>query len=103
MKQLLKSGLLACLLSMAIMSVNAQIGASIYVGTRPARPAVIVHRPPAPSRNHVWVDEEWVPQGNSYAWHGGYWAAPPRAHAHYVAGHWSHTKHGHIWIAGYWK
>ena len=99
MKNLIRAGFLACLFSLAVMSVEAQV----YVRTRPSRPKVEVKRTPAPSKAHVWVDEEWAPQGNTYAWHGGYWAAPPRPGAVYVRGHWTSSKRGHIWIAGYWK
>ncbi len=100
MKNLIKAGVFAFVLTMAFSTVNAQ---GIYVKVRPPRPHVVVQRPVAPSRAHVWVDEEWVPQGNTYTWHGGYWAAPPRPHAVYVRGHWSSTRRGHIWIAGHWR
>jgi hypothetical protein len=100
MKNLFKAGLLACVFSFAFITVDAQ---HIYVSVRPARPTIIVNRPVAPSRAHVWVDEEWVPQGNSYAWHGGYWAAPPRPGAIYIKGHWSSSRRGHVWISGRWR
>ncbi len=77
--------------------------AQIVVRVRPARPAVVVARPPAPSRFHVWVDEDWVPQGGTYAWHGGYWAAPPHPGARYIPGHWRDTRRGAIWIQGHWR
>ena len=68
------------------------------------RPTVtIVNRPPAPAPNHVWVDEEWVPQGRTYAWHGGYWAKPPRRGAIFIPGHWRTSRRGSIWIAGHWR
>jgi len=100
MKNLIKAGLLACLFSMAFMTVDAQ---HIYVNVRPHRPLVTIKRTVAPSRAHVWVDEDWTPQGKEYAWHGGYWAAPPRPHAVYIQGHWSHSRSGNIWIAGRWR
>jgi hypothetical protein len=100
MKNLFRAGLFVGILSMAFITADAQ---RIYVGIRPSRPTVVVKRTVAPSPRHVWVDEEWVPQGNTYVWHGGYWAAPPRPHAVYVRGHWTHSRKGHIWIAGYWR
>lgn len=100
MKNVFKMGLLALSFTIAGLAANAQ---RIYVHVRPARPVAVVHRPVAPSRGHVWVDEEWVPQGNRYVWHGGYWAAPPRPHAVYVRGHWTRTSRGHVWVAGYWR
>lgn len=100
MKNLCKAGILACIFSLACMAADAQ---GIYVRIRPSRPAVVAHRPPAPSRAHVWVNEEWVPQGGKYAWKGGYWAAPPRARAVYVQGHWQRTRRGNVWISGRWR
>jgi hypothetical protein len=99
MKKLVKSGILALLFTMGIMYVQAQI----YVRVRPSRPAVVVHRPPAPARGHVWVDEEWEPKGTAYGWKGGYWAAPPRPGAVYIKGHWSHRRRGNVWVAGRWR
>src|SRR5471030_2908945 len=99
MKNIIKADIFTFLLTLAVGAVNAQL----YVNIRPSRPTVVVHRPPAPSRAHVWVDEEWVPQGTGYAWHGGYWAAPPRRNAVYVKGHWSHTGRGHVWVAARWR
>ena len=99
MKNLIKAGLAAILFSMVFTTVEAQISVRI----RPSRPTVVVRRPVAPSREHVWVDEDWTPQGKTYAWHGGYWAAPPRSHAIYVKGHWTRSRNGNIWIAGRWR
>lgn len=100
MKNLFKTGLFLCFFSLAFMTTNAQ---GIYVKIRPPRPTVVVKRPVAPSPAHIWVDEEWVPQGRTYAWHGGYWAAPPRPRAVYVPGHWVRSKRGHVWISGRWR
>lgn len=91
--------MLACIFSMGMGAVSAQ---RIYVSVRPARPAVVVKRPVAPA-GAIWIDEEWVPQGKTYVWHGGYWATPPRPHAVYVPGRWVHSRRGHVWIRGYWR
>lgn len=99
MKNLFRTGLFLCIFSMAYITSNAQS----YVKIRPARPTVVVKRPVAPSKAHIWVDEDWALQGNSYVWHGGYWAAPPRPKAVYVPGHWVRSKRGHVWIAGHWR
>lgn len=78
--------------------------AQFVVRVRPARPAkVVVRRPPPPSPRHVWVDEDWVAQGNSYVWHGGYYVAPPRNGAIFVKGHWRNTRRGSIWVPGRWR
>jgi hypothetical protein len=79
--------------------------AQIVVRARLGRPVnrVVVRRPPPPSPRHVWVEEDWRPNGRTYAWRGGYWAAPPRPRAVWVPGHWDHRRNGYVWIGGYWR
>ncbi|XZF14751.1 hypothetical protein ACTHGU_01300 [Chitinophagaceae bacterium MMS25-I14] len=95
------SGLIAgaaLILTAAATDSNAQI----YVRVRPPRPAVIVTRPAAPSPRHVWVDEDWTPQGRTYVWHGGYWAEPPHPGWRWRPGHWARRGRDSYWIAGHW-
>ena len=84
-------------LSCGAYSSNAQI----YVKIRPERPRY--ERPVAPSPRHVWVDEEWEPRGNSYAFTGGHWVEPPHPGYAWVPGHWSHGPRGDYWKAGHWR
>jgi len=93
------------MIAAAFTAVARVSEAQIVVKARIGRPAerVVVHRPPAPSPNHVWVDEDWTPRGRTYAWHGGYWAAPPRPHAVWVPGRWDHRRGGYVWVAGSWR
>ncbi len=90
------------LLSVLTLGGNKSFG-QIIVRVRPARPAVVINRPPAPSPRHVWVDEDWQLSGGRYVWHGGYWTAPPRPGAFYVRGHWRNTRRGSIWVPGHWR
>lgn len=100
MKKLAKVFLVFMLCNFGISKVQAQI----IVNVRPARPErVVVRRPPPPSPQHVWVEEDWVPRGNSYVWHGGYWVAPPRPGAVYIAGHWRNQRRGSVWVPGHWR
>lgn len=101
MKTVWKSLLVAATLTAAANVSEAQI----VVRARLGRPVnrVVVRRPPAPSPAHVWVEEDWRPSGRTYAWHGGYWAAPPRPHAVWVPGHWDRRRHGYVWVQGYWR
>lgn len=101
MKTIWKSLMLAAAMSAAVSVSNAQIVVRARLG-RPVR-KVVVRRPPPPSPRHVWVEEDWVPKGRTYVWHGGYWAAPPRPGAVWVAGKWVHRRNGYIWIKGYWR
>ncbi|RYE22621.1 MAG: hypothetical protein EOP51_12775 [Sphingobacteriales bacterium] len=105
-----------------LLCTAAESNAQIYVNIRPARPTVVINRPAMPAPGYVWVEEDWAPRGNEYAWHGGYWAAPPRARAIWVPGYWEerhggghgrghgrgHYKargrgHGYVWVPGRWR
>jgi hypothetical protein len=100
MKTVWKSLILAAAFTTAVSVSEAQI----VVRARLGRPVTrVIRRPPAPSPRHVWVDEDWVPQGRTYVWHGGYWAAPPRPRAIWVPGHWDRSRRGYVWVGGYWR
>lgn len=43
----------------------------------PPPPARIESVPPAPSKDAVWVDGEWLWQARRYAWKPGRWVRPP--------------------------
>jgi len=92
------------LLAITSLFAVANSSAQIVVRIRPHRPgpAVIVRtRPPSP--RHVWVGEEWTPNGRAYAYHPGYWALPPHDGGVWIAGHWANRPGGSIWIAGHWR
>lgn len=101
MKTIWRSLIFAAAMSAMVSVSEAQIVVRARLG-RPVR-RVVVRRPPPPSPRHVWVDEDWVPNGHTYVWHGGYWAAPPRPGSVWVAGRWEHRAHGYVWIKGYWR
>jgi len=101
MKKLLSGVFVIAFLTIGIgFSAAAQ---EIYVKIRPTPPVVV--RTVAPSPHHVWIEEEWKPNGHGgYIYAGGYWAAPPRPGAIWVPGHWKrHPEHGEYWVAGHWK
>ena len=86
----------------AVANSNAQI----YVRVRPHRPGpAVVVRDHRPSSRHVWVGEEWTPNGRGgYDYHAGYWSVPTRPHATWVAGHWDNNRRrGYVWVAGHWS
>ena len=88
---------LAITLSCGAYSSSAQI----YVNVRPVVPHYV--RVAAPSPRHVWVDDEWQPQGGAYVAVQGHWAEPPQPGMVWGAGHWSHGSHGNSWSAGHWQ
>jgi hypothetical protein len=99
MKKLLSGLFLFAFLTLGIsLSAGAQ---TIYVKVRPAVPVVV--RPVAPGPTHVWIAEEWRPNGSGYAYAGGYWAAPPHPGWAWIPGHWKHHEYGEYWVAGHWR
>jgi hypothetical protein len=90
-------------LALAIIMVSGIVSAEaqIVVNVRPARPHYV--RTVRPGPRHVWVDEEWRPEGGHYVWAGGYWAEPPHPRAAWVPGHWRNTRGGSIWVPGHWR
>lgn len=100
MKKMSRALVLSSLVMLCALSSQAQI----VVRVRPARPArIVVRRPPPPSPNHVWIDEDWRLRGGRYVYSGGYWAAAPRPGAAWIPGHWANRPRGYVWIAGHWR
>ena len=95
-KRSIKFSFLSAILFIISFSATAQI----YVSIRPTPPVVV--RPPQPSRTHVWVNEEWEPNGTSYKYSGGHWAPPPQPGYYRKPGHWKKSKRGQVWVKGSW-
>ncbi len=100
MKKIIR--VLMLFLAISAFAVSVSHAQEIVVGARIGRPHPIM-RPVRPSPNHVWVSEEWVPNGGAYAYHDGYWAVPPHPGAIWAAGHWRHRRHGYVWVGGFWR
>jgi hypothetical protein len=67
------------------------------------RPVEVVYeRPPAPSREHIWVSGDWVWVGGRYEWREGHWENR-RPGIVWVNGHWAETHGGWRWIPGHWR
>lgn len=87
-----------------IPGTAAADGPRIYVRVAPpAPPAAVVVRPARPGPRHVWVDGFHRWDGHAYVWAPGEWREGPRANAHWVAGHWKHTRQGWYWVDGHWR
>jgi hypothetical protein len=90
--------LLSIVLVFAVTSSNAQ---EIVIGVRPNH--VMGRRPDRPSRDHVWVADEWTPSGGTYVVREGHWEVPPRHGAVWVEGHWKNHPRGYVWVPGHWR
>ncbi|HET9057874.1 MAG TPA: hypothetical protein VFN30_13595 [Chitinophagaceae bacterium] len=98
MKTVLNRILLTFLLFLFTLSYsNAQ---RFVVKIRPAAPSVV--KIASPGARHVWIDGEWIWQGNGYAYKPGYWYLP-KGREKWVPGHWQKTRRGWSWIPGHWK
>ena len=78
------------------------LAADVVIRIAPPR-IHVERRPPAPSRNHVWISgyQRW--DGNAYDWTPGRWEQPPRAHARWVAHRWVHRNGGYVLVEGHWS
>ena len=83
-----------------LFTVSSSAMAQVYVTIRPPVPVIV--RPPQPSRTHVWINEEWEPNGSSYRYSGGHWDAPPHPGYYRRPGYWQRSKHGNNWVQGSW-
>ena len=85
-----------------IASGSFSASAQIYVKIRPTFPVVV--QTPQPSKDHVWIDEEWEHGDGNYRYSGGHWAAPPHPGYRWNNGHWKrHHREGDEWIHGSWR
>ncbi|HZE83197.1 MAG TPA: hypothetical protein VE035_02765 [Puia sp.] len=84
------------------LAVGLSASAQVYVNVRPGFTR-IEHRPPPPSRGHVWIDEDWTYRDGRYVSAGGHWAAPPRPGMVWVPGRWVHARRGWQWMPGRWR
>ena len=89
--------LVIILVAVGSMSASAQV----YVTVRPEFHRVV--RPAAPSRTHVWIDEDWEYRDGHYVEVGGHWAAPPHPGWVWVPGRWAHARRGYQLIPGRWR
>jgi hypothetical protein len=88
----------------AIMLTFSLAGsAQVYIHIRPTAPRVVVHRPPPPGRDFIWVNEEWAPRGGAYEFAGGRWIRPPYPGAVWIPGHWKRHFRDWVWIPGHWR
>ena len=100
MKKITKVLFLAGALS--VFAVTQSHAQRVFINVRPAEP-VRVAPPPAPSRNHIWVEGEWEERGGRYVYKPGYWVVPPHRHARWTPGHWRHFRGGWGWVPGHWR
>ena len=94
-KLILKSSMLFLLSIGFSVLLNAQI----IVNVRPSNPVFVRAAPPSPQ--HIWVDGDWVPQGNHYVYRNGYWFVPGNR-GNWNPGYWNQQGNGWKWKKGYW-
>lgn len=89
------------ILSGIIMALAFSASAQVYVNVRPEPPVIV--RTEAPSREHIWIGEDWEERNGAYVHVGGHWALPPHRGQIWVGGHWVHRRGGWYWIHGHWR
>ncbi|MES2647844.1 MAG: hypothetical protein V4717_13265 [Bacteroidota bacterium] len=68
------------------------------VRQRPSEPRYVQSR--RPSRDHVWIEGDWMYSRGRYNYQPGYWITRDRAQG-YVPGRWERERGGWYWIPGY--
>jgi YXWGXW repeat-containing protein len=86
----------------AFLLSGGTYAASVVVRIAPPAP-IVETRPLRPGPRHVWVDGYHRWGGREYVWVPGYWAVPPRHHAHWVRAHWVHRRGGWVLVEGHWR
>jgi len=93
---------------MAVMSLftvtksKAQLSISLQLTRPPQYENNERVHPNRPSPNHIWINEEWTPNGSgSYNYVPGHWDLPPDRK--WIAGHWGPgPSGGYVWVPGFW-
>jgi hypothetical protein len=79
-------------------------------GAAPTSQTVVAGAPPpapvetvvvAPGPDYVWVDGEWIWNGD-WVWVTGHWIVPPYPHAVWIRGYWGRGPHGYRRVPGHW-
>ena len=88
------------------------MGATSGNASAPQASTVVVAEPPppvpvetvvvAPGPDYIWIDGEWVWNGQ-WIWVGGHWGYPPYPHAVWVRGYWGRGPHGWSRAPGHWR
>ena len=91
----------------ALAALLMAVGHSALVAAQPypGIPALREERipPPPPGARMVWEPGHWQWDGRAYAWVGGHYVRPGRAHAQWVHGHWANQGGRWVWVGGHWR
>lgn len=98
----MKKNILKFFTMFAILFGTLTTNAQIIIKVRPGPPVVRV-RPVSPGPRHIWINGEYILQGNRYIYTDGYWAVPPPNYRYWKEGHWKKRRGGWIWIRGHWR
>lgn len=94
---------LLLLVAFALFGITYSADAQLYVKTKPGKPAKIKMKSEPGSRDEVYIDEDWEPQGTQYVWNGDRWVKVPKPDNVWIPGYWVEKKKGWVWIPGHWE
>lgn len=99
----MKKAVLCCTFLLVLSSFLGTSFAQIKISINILPTEPFIARPPQPTTNHVWIEGEWVPRGNTYVRQPGFWTVPEKDHI-WVKGEWVRDPDGSsYWQPGYWK
>ncbi len=100
----MKKPLVIAALALGLSLSSGVLPAQVVIRVAPPRPRY-ERMPPRPREHRDWVWRagyyRW--DGRAHVWVPGEYVAPPRAHAHWVPGHWDRRPGGYVWIEGRWR
>ena len=71
----------------------------LVISTQPSPP--ITQRSQPPGAGYIWIDGDWIVEGNNYIWHEGHWEKA-RENQVWEQGHWQQKSSGWYWKKGRW-
>ena len=80
--------------------VIADCKAQIFVSKIPVAPKY--KQPKLPSKNHVWVSDDWLPGKKKYFYVQGHWRIRPTDNAVWKSGFWRKDAKGYVRVNGSW-
>lgn len=99
----MKKLLLVAVSFLMLSSFSTTLSAQVVV-VKPVKPNVVVVKPHAPSKKHIWVEGywKWNKRLHKYEWVEGHWVRA-RKNKVWVPGHWAKVPGGWKYVPGHWK
>src|SRR5260370_4243850 len=102
---MMRSGRLACLLALIVLTISVASHAQVAVGisVRGGPPPLPVYvQPVCPEPGYIWAPGYWAYGPDGYYWVPGTWVEPPMVGVLWTPGYCGCRNGFYVWNAGYW-